>query len=156
MIEEYKGDMILIDRLAEFIFPDNNICMQWNDGESISLEDISDAISCSYLEESTPFGDHWKHKVMEPKSIEWHISRVIYFINHPDEIKNIEIDNLSNGMEIFPIPIIDDGNHRFLAAMYLHKKELMDKIHCMYGGRQDLLAYLSGKTDEYPDDFERD
>ena len=156
MIEEYKGDMILIDRLAEFIFPNNNVCMQWNDGENILLEDISAAIDCSHLEESTPFRDHWKHRVIESKSTEWHINRVIYFINHPNEIKNIEIDNLSNGMEIFPIPIIDDGNHRFLAAMYLHKKGQMDKIHCMYGGRQDLLAYLSGKIDEYPDDFERD
>ena len=58
LIDDYKGDMILIDRLSEF-FPVNS--WQWNDGEVVELDDIACAICDGQAAESEPFGDHWKH-----------------------------------------------------------------------------------------------
>lgn len=139
--------MLMIDRLSEFFTPSS---WQWNEGEVVELDDITCAIHKAQPEESQPYGDTWKHPCMENKSTEWHIGRILYFINHPNEIRNIEIDNLYNGNYIFPSPIIIDGNHRFMAAMWLHDQEKMDKIHCQYGGRLDLLDYLIGVSDELP------
>lgn len=137
-MEEYNGDVIIINRLKEF-FPDDS--MEWNSGEKIKLHDKS--------EESEPFGDTWKHLCMENKSTEWHIGRILYFINHPEEIKDIELDNYCDNGLIYPEPIIVDGNHRFMTALWLRKRGIMDKIHCRYGGREDILNYLTGKSDEY-------
>ncbi len=73
-------------------------------------------------------------------------------INHPEEIRDIEIDNVCVDNYILPAPTIIDGNHRFMAAMWLNDQGKMDKVHCMYGGRMDLLDYLTGKTNECPDE----
>lgn len=113
-IDDYKGDMILIDRLLEF-YPVNS--WSWNEGEVVELEDIACAIHDGQPEESEPFGDNWKHTCWESKSTEWHIGRILYFIKNPDEIRDIEVDNICNGNYICPIPVIVDGNHRFMAAM---------------------------------------
>lgn len=148
-IEEYNGDIVLIDRLAEF-FPVES--WEWNEGEIVELDDISCAIHEAQPEESIPFGDTWKYLCMESKSTEWHIGRIIYFINHPEEIRDIEIDNVCVDNYILPAPTIIDGNHRFMAAMWLNDQGKMDKVHCMYGGRMDLLDYLTGKTNECPEE----
>ena len=89
---------------------------------------------------------------IEEKSTEYHIGRIIYFINHPEEIKDIIIDNLCMDYYIFPSPIIVDGNHRFVASLYLNEKGKMNKIHCRYGGRVDLLDYLTGDSNECPEE----
>jgi len=149
MEDNYTGDMILIDRLSEF-YPVNS--WSWNDGEVIELDDIACAIHEGQPEESEPFGDNWKHPCMESKSTEWHIGRILYFIKNPDEIKDIEVDNLYSGDYIFPVPSIIDGNHRFMAAMWLQDQGKMSKVHCRYGGRMDLLDYMVGKTDVCPDE----
>lgn len=57
------------------------------------MDDISIAIHEAVSEISDPYGDTWKHPVLEQRSREWHIGRIIYFINHPMEIRDIEIDN---------------------------------------------------------------
>lgn len=146
-IEDYNGDMVLINRLAEF-YADRE--MSWNSGEIVNLNNISCAICHMQSEEAEPYGDTWKYPCKENKSTNWHIGRIIYFINHPEEIKDIEIDNMCNGMYICPIPIIVDGHHRFMAAMWLNSQGKMDKIHCMYGGREDVLDYLTGNIDKCP------
>lgn len=139
--DEYKGDMILIERLSWF-FPVNK--WQWNKGEVIEVDDITRAIRAGQPEEPEPFGDTWKHICKESKSTEWHIGRIIYFINHPEDIRDIEIDNVCYNGRVYPTPIIIDGNHRFLAAMWLNDQGKMQKVHCEYSGRIDLLDYLTG------------
>lgn len=146
MIDDYDGDMIKIDRLKEF-FPDDG--MEWNSGEKVNLQDVDIAINNFQQEETEPFGDTWEHLCMENKSTKWHIGRILYFINHPEEIKDIELDNYCDNGLIYPEPIIVDGNHRFLAALWLRKKGIMDKVNCRYGGREDILDYLTGKSNEY-------
>lgn len=149
MEDEYKGDMLLIERISEF-YPVNS--WSWNQDEVIELDDIACAIHSGQPEESEPFGDTWKHLCIENKSTEWHIGRILFFIKHPEEIKDIEIDNLCSGNYIFPVPTIVDGNHRFMAAMWLHDQGKTEKVHCRYGGRMDLLDYLTGKIDKCPDE----
>lgn len=146
-LKEYNGDMILINRLAEFYA---NGEMAWNDGETINLNDITDAICNMQPEESEAFGDTRKHPCKGNKSTKWHIGRIIYFINHPEEIKDIEIDNVCNGIYIDPIPVIEDGHHRFMAAMWLNNQGKLNTVHCMYGGRMDVLEYLIGSIDRCP------
>lgn len=146
-ISDYTGDMILVDRLSGFFTEDH---WSWNDGESVWLDDISRALHENQSEEATPFGDAAKYSCMECKPTAWHIRRVLYFIKHPDEIRDIEIDNLCNGCYICPIPEIVDGNHRLLAAIWLNSRGEMDVVHCRYGGRDDLFEYLTGVSDTLP------
>lgn len=145
-MDNYNGDMVIIDRLIEF-FPDTGI--EWNSGEKVNLQNIDVAIINHQLEEPEPFGDTWEHLCMENKSTQWHIGRILYFINHPEEIKDIELDNYCDNGFIYPEPIIVDGNHRFMAALWLRKQCTMDKVHCRYGGREDILDYLTGRSDGY-------
>ena len=119
----------------------------WDKTGEISLDDISIAIHDAISEISEPYGDSWEHPVLEQKSREWHIGRIIYFINHPTEIRDIEIDNDCFDGHILPQPIIVDGWHRFVAARWLYDQCKLSKIHCRYGGRMDVLDYLQGKTD---------
>lgn len=112
-INEDDGDMILIDRLSKFVF---DVGFSWGTRELVTLEDISLAITLGIDEEKMPFGDARKSSLIENKSKEWHIKRILYFINHPNEIKNIDIDNLCDEYKILPIPLIIDGNHRFFCC----------------------------------------
>lgn len=145
-LDEYNGDIIRIDRLIEF-FPTEH--WLWDETGEINLDDISIAIHESVSEIPDPYGDTWKHPVLEQKSREWHIGRIIYFINHPMEIRDIEIDNECSGNIILPQPIIVDGWHRYAAARWLYDQGKLTEIHCRYGGRVDVLEYLQGKTDSF-------
>ena len=98
-LEEYNGDIIRIDRLIEFLPTEH---WSWDETGEINLNDISIAIHEAIPEISNPYGDTWKHPVLEQKSREWHIGRIIYFINHPIEIKDIEIDNECSDNFILP------------------------------------------------------
>lgn len=145
----YTGDMIMINRLSNLAFYND---FKWNTGEQVTLEDISLAMLSDQPEETMPFGNEQSGTVIGSKPTKWHIGRVLYFINHPHEIKNIDIDNVCEGFfDILPIPLITDGNHRFLAAIWLHSQGKMEKVHCRYGGRTDLLDYLTGSSDYCPE-----
>lgn len=88
MNNKYDGDMIRIDRLAEFTFQ-----VQWNDkGKMITLDDISCGIHEALPEQPDEYGNSTDRPAFE-KSDYWHIGRIIYFVNRPDEIRDIEIDN---------------------------------------------------------------
>lgn len=146
-ITKYDDGIIRIDRLAEFL-PDNY--WTWDDTGKISMDDISDAIHKGVAEMPEPYGDTWKHPVSKQRSRKWHIGRIIYFINHPEEIRDIEIDNVCDLFgSILPQPVIVDGWHRYAAARWLYEKQQLSKICCLYGGRIDILEYLQGKTDNY-------
>lgn len=141
-LEEYDGDIIRIDRLNDFL-PDES--WEWDLQGEINLDDISIAIHEALPENSEPYGDTWKHPVLERRSRDWHIGRIIYFINHPDEIRDIDIDNECDGKYILPKPVIVDGWHRYAAARWLYDQGRLIEIHCRYGGRVDVLEYLQGK-----------
>ena len=144
-LKEYNGDIIKIDRLIEFIPSEH---WSWDETGEIDLEDISVAIHESTPEISEPYGDTWEHPVLTQKSRDWHIGRIIYFINHPSEIRGIEIDNECFDGSILPQPVIVDGWHRYAAGRWLYDQGKLMEIHCKYGGRMDVLEYLQGKTDD--------
>ena len=141
-LEEYDGDIIRIDRLIDFL-PDES--WEWDLQGKINLDDKSIAIHEALPQVPDPYGDTWKHPVLERRSRDWHIGRIIYFINHPDEIRDIDIDNECEGMCILPEPVIVDGWHRYAAARWLYDQGKLTEIHCRYGGRVDVLEYLQGK-----------
>lgn len=84
---------------------------------------------------------------MKKRTRDWHIGRIIYFIKHPEEIRDIEIDNECNNEYILPQLVIVDGWHRYAAARWLFDQGKLFKIHCRYGGRLDVLDYLKGNSD---------
>lgn len=141
-LEEYDGDIIRIDRLIDFL-PDES--WEWDLQGEINLDDISIAIHSGLPQVPDPYGDTWNHPVLERRSRDWHIGRIIYFINHPDEIRDIDIDNECEGKYILQQPVIVDGWHRYAAARWLYDQGKLTKIHCRYGGRVDVLEYLQGK-----------
>lgn len=150
MTEEYNGDIILIERLIEFLPTEH---WEWDDEEKIDLEDISVAMHEGIPEITDPYGDTWKHPVLKKRTREWHIGRILYFIKHPNEICDIEIDNECNNGYILPQAVIVDGWHRYAAARWLFDQGKLFKIHCRYGGRSDVLDYLKGNLNKYPEDI---
>lgn len=116
---------------------DNPFC--W-DGHHISQQDIKDYLYNGNKGTNIPYGDTWKY-LPKSESKEYHISRVAYFVQHPNEIKGLDIDNKCNGYEICPVPVIIDSWHRLLAAYILG----MEKIKVNYGGRKDVEDYLKGR-----------
>ena len=144
-LEEYCGDIIRIDRLIRFLPTEH---WEWDETGKIDLDDISIARHEGVTEIPDPYGDTWKHPVLEHRDRDWHIGRILYFINHSNEIRDIEIDNECNGSYILPQPVIVDGWHRYAAARWLFDQGKLFEIHCRYGGRMDVLDYLQGKTEE--------
>jgi len=128
------NDKIKIDRLAKY-FPDY---FEWNLGERVTINDISSAIANGQKEEEEMYNPN----TSMPN--EWHIGRVIYFINHPEEIKYIEIKNADDGYSVLPTPILIEGYHRFIAAYWLYLQGKLEEVYCIYDGRRDILEYLKG------------
>lgn len=122
----------------------------WNDKEPITIQDIANAITSGIVETSEPFGDTWRNHPKSARDNEYHMSRILYFVNHPEEIKDIEIDNKywwdKYSHYIYPTSRIVDGWHRLSASLYLNFKEL----EVVYDGRIDVLSYLTGECEEAP------
>lgn len=146
-MKEYNGDMIFIERLIEFLPKEY---WEWDDTGKINLEDMSVAMHEGIPEIHEPYGDTWEYPVLEQKTREWHIGRILYFINHPNEICDIEIENECNDGYILPQPVIVDGWHRYAAARWLFNQGKLVTIHCGYGGRMDVLEYLKGDLEWRP------
>ena len=144
-LDEYHGDIILIRRLAEF-YPTEY--WTWNNGENITIDNVVNAVHNGIQEVSVLYGDAHKYPPLESRNKDWHIARIIYFINHPEEIRDIKIENVWEGGNILPIPVITDGLHRFIAAKYLYDCGKLTTIHCLYSGLDDVLDYLKGDTHE--------
>ncbi len=134
-------DNILVERLLEYYEMPN-----W-DGISISLKDIKEGIKNQLLEITEKYPEYpIQKRLTEMKNKEWHIGRIIYFINNPEKITPIDIDNLCDAGNIYPIPIITEGNHRFLASIIRNDKY----ISAYYSGLVNLLKYLKGETNNKP------
>jgi len=122
---------ILTERFLEFCtFREEGF--DWYDGV-ITLYDIADGIARQVEEQKEVFHP------FDDRPREWHIGRIIYFINDPSRITPIFIDNYCHrshyGSRIYPTPIIDDGHHRFAAILYLG----LPKFKACYSGRIDVL-----------------
>lgn len=89
-------------------------------------------------------------KATTPELLEdraWHAARCLWLSEHPPELETpIVMDNHCYGGKVYPLPTIMDGWHRLFA----HKLLKREKIAVSYGGRVDLLNYLSGKRKTPP------
>ena len=79
----------------------------------------------------------------------WDYGRVRFFYEQlvaGGVLDAIEIDNECDDHRIYPVPIVIDGHHR-LAASQIAGVRI---IHASYGGRCDLLRYLTGARKTCP------
>jgi hypothetical protein len=130
-------DEILTEKIKEY-----HVSVVWNEVE-ITLDDVRKAIENNI---SVIDNESYSNCGYIFKPDEWHIGRIIYFVNNPNEIDPICLDNKCANNDILPIPIITDGNHRYMASLYLNKKY----IECFYAGRLDVLNYLKGNIENPP------
>lgn len=79
----------------------------------------------------------------------WDYGRIRYFYERllvGDALDAIEVDNICDHGHIYPEPVVLDGHHR-LAASHLAGARI---ILASYGGRVDLLQYLTGARKTCP------
>jgi hypothetical protein len=80
----------------------------------------------------------------------WDYGRIRHFYEcllTGEPLDAIEVDNECAFGQIYPVPILLDGHHR-LAASHLAGAPI---ILVNYGGRLDLLRYLTGKRETCPE-----
>jgi hypothetical protein len=79
----------------------------------------------------------------------WDYGRIRHFYERllaDETLDAIEVDNMCNFGRIYPVPVLLDGHHR-LAASHLAGTPI---ILVSYGGRIDLLRYLTGERKTCP------
>jgi len=84
----------------------------------------------------------------QPK-LRWDYGRIRFFYERllaGETLEPIDVDNHCEWGRIYPEPILLDGHHR-LAASYLAAAPI---ILANYGGRIDLLRYLTGTRKRCP------
>lgn len=83
-----------------------------------------------------------------PEERLWDLGRIRYFydqIKAGQKIDPIDVDNQCSHGRVHPVPIVLDGHHRLIAAVVARAR-----IPVSYGGRVDLLDYLTGKRRHPP------
>lgn len=143
---------VIISRFKECTSYKNEIIFYFVDGINTTLSDIDNAIKNNLNETNIPFGDTDNYVPIKNRDINYHLKRVIYFINHPDEIINIKIKSPwwieNNILYSYPHLVIEDGYHRIAAGFYLGLKKI-NMINYDYI-RLDIKKYITGETNEKP------
>lgn len=140
---------IFVDRLIDMSGIKKEEALSWPGSDPISPKDVLTAKASGVSGCNEPYGDTWKYPVAQERNRDYHIARIIYFMEHPDKIDGIEVDNPCFDDSILPGCTIIDGWHRLAAAILLE----LPKINIEYGGRLDIEDYISGKTDIRPEEM---
>lgn len=140
---------VLFDRLIDMAAIDVREAWRWPGSDIITLEDVINEQHHGVCGTPEPYGDIWKHPVKTERTKDYHIARIIYFLEHPEEISGIEVDNpcIDNG--ILPGCEIVDGYHRIAAGIILG----LERVNIEYGGRGDVEDYITGKSDIRPEEI---
>ena len=88
-------------------------------------------------------------RTVKQPPLAWHYGRMRFFYEQllaGGALDAITVDNVCAGGRIYPEPVLLDGHHR-LAASHLAAAPV---IRASYGGRIDLLRYLTGKRRTCP------
>jgi hypothetical protein len=137
------SDKILLSRLKYALGEREEMC--WEEGK-VTLEDIN---QCLYSLE--PIDKYYiiplhREGNEQKYTKEWHIQRILYFVHNPNRITPLEIECQCFNGHISTILAIEDGNHRYLAAVFLG----LETIPISFGGRMDMLDYLKGERKDFP------
>ncbi|KKN10456.1 hypothetical protein LCGC14_1036370 [marine sediment metagenome] len=135
-------EKLLITRLDEFGINPQEWCDPWAARFHPGLIG-EDTWLC---EEPFTSGSWGEIPVWEPEK---HAARVRFVMQSPVlRARPIEIDCAVHGGYILAQPVVLDGWHRLHAAWALRTETILGE----FGGRLDLLDYLTGATDERPED----
>lgn len=135
-------DLILVSRIEEFLPED----IYWDD-VLLTVSDIKDMLNNNLIKEiDEPFPDIPTYERLKSKKYnkEWHVGRIKYFINHPEKITPISLDNDCSGGFISGYPIILDGHHRLIASILRQDKY----IEAYYSGLVTTVDYLTGAVNK--------
>lgn len=143
---------VILKRFKECSAYKNEIVFHFCEGYNTTLDDIHKAIVNNTPETNIPFGDTDKYIPPRPRDINYHLQRVVYFIKHPEEIRDIYIKSSwwikDNTLFAYPHVEIEDGYHRIAAAFYLN----LDKVSMKNFDyiRADTENYITGKSNDKP------
>lgn len=133
-----KPDKLLVARLwALYAWPERNLPMR---GMTVGR-------LLKYRAQPVYVSDDERTVKQPPRA--WDYGRIRFFYEQLLEgvtLDAIQVDNECGGGRIYPIPILLDGHHR-LAASHLAGAQI---IQASYGGRVDLLRYLTGARKTCP------
>ena len=133
--------------LKAFTFGD---CVFVDGAGTLNSEIIQDAIDNGIAEINEMYGDKYSNILATPRKREWHLGRIIYFINHPEELREIRIVPFTYRHKITEKPVIIDGHHRLASALYLYKTGKIKDVECIFTGFQNTYDFFTGKTDVCP------
>ena len=133
-----RSDRVLVDRLwALYPWPEFNVPMR-----GMTVEKL-----LRYRTQSVYVSD--EKRTRKPPTRAWDYGRFRYFYERilaGETLDAIEVDNHCDWGHIYPEPVLLDGHHR-LAASHLAGARI---ILVNYGGRVDLLRYLTGARKTCP------
>lgn len=133
-----KPDKIRVARLWElYAWPENGLPMR-----GMTIEKLR-----AYRAQPVYVSAHARIRKRPTRA--WDYGRIRFFYERlqiGETLDAIEVDNVCAFGQIYPEPVVLDGHHR-LAASHLAGAPT---ILANYGGRIDLLRYLTGKSRTCP------
>ena len=129
---------VIVERLWElYPWPERNLPMR-----SMTVEKLM-----TYPSQPVYVSDEARTRKQPTRA--WDYGRIRFFYEQLGAgvtLDAIEVDNECNWGRIYPVPVLLDGHHR-LAASHLAGTRI---IRVSYGGRLDLLRYLTGARKTCP------
>ncbi len=136
-------DLLKMARLLEFIPEDLD---PWGCDTPFTLQDVEE-VDEDHIEDLRAYESH-DLATSRVTDRFWHAARILWLIKNPESLEDpISVDNHCHYGNVYPLPEIMDGWHRFFAHRFLGN----ETIPALYSGRVDLLRYLQGKTDKLPE-----
>lgn len=129
---------LIVERLcALYAWPERNLPMR-----KMTIEKL-----LTYPSQPEYVSDEARTRKQPPRA--WDYGRIRFFYERllaGDTLEAILVDNECDYGHIYPVPVLLDGHHR-LAAAHLASAPIIPAI---YGGRLDLLRYLTGARKTCP------
>jgi hypothetical protein len=133
-----RPDKVLVERLwTLYAWPESNLPMR-----TMTVEKL-----LQYPSQPAYVSDEVRARKQPTRA--WDYGRIRHFYERllaGEALDAIEVDNDCNFGRIYPVPVLLDGHHR-LAASHLAGARI---IRVNYGGRVDLLRYLTGARKTCP------
>ena len=138
MIAESRPDKLRVDRLwALYEWPEQSLPMKTMTAEKLRRYRSQPKYVCD------------KERTRKQPKLSWDYGWIRFFYERllaGETLEPIDVDNRCEWGHVYPEPVLLDGHHR-LAASHLANAPI---ILANYGGRVDLLRYLTGKRKSCP------